>query len=83
MATSDDPDETACDEPSHLDLHCLQNYLYLYALLIGPKMYCVPFNCSIELRELGTIGDIFAIFYKGDYLCDFLFAFLRMKPLLK
>ena len=28
MATSVDPDETAPDEPSHLDLHCLERYLY-------------------------------------------------------
>ena len=29
MANSVDPDGTARDEPSHLDLHCLQNYLFL------------------------------------------------------
>ena len=28
MANSVDPDEMACYEPSHLDLHCLQRYLY-------------------------------------------------------
>ena len=28
MANSVDPDETAHYEPSHLDLHCLQKYLY-------------------------------------------------------
>ena len=28
MANSVDPDETACYEQSHLDLHCLQRYLY-------------------------------------------------------
>ena len=28
MANSVDPDETARNEPSHLDLHCLQKYLY-------------------------------------------------------
>ena len=28
MANSGDPDETARYEPSHLDLHCLQRYLY-------------------------------------------------------
>ena len=26
MANSVNPDETACYEPSHLDLHCLQSY---------------------------------------------------------
>ena len=28
MANNVDPDETTRYEPSHLDLHCLQNYLY-------------------------------------------------------
>ena len=28
MANSVDPNETARNEPSHLDLHCLQRYLY-------------------------------------------------------
>ena len=29
MANSVDPDEMAHYEPSHLDLHCLQRYLYM------------------------------------------------------
>ena len=29
MANSEDPDETAPDEPSHLGLHCLHRYLSL------------------------------------------------------
>ena len=28
MANSEDPDEMAHYEPSHLDLHCLQGYMY-------------------------------------------------------
>ena len=28
MENSIDPDETAHDEPSHLDLHCLHKYLF-------------------------------------------------------
>ena len=28
MANSVDPDETACYEPSHLDLHCFHRYLF-------------------------------------------------------
>ena len=28
MVNSVDPDETARYEPSHLELHCLQNYLF-------------------------------------------------------
>ena len=34
MANSLDPDETAHNEPSHLDLHCLHRYLFWSA---GPK----------------------------------------------
>ena len=32
MANSVDPDEMAHDEPSHLDLHCLQWYLFWSAV---------------------------------------------------
>ena len=35
IANSVDPDETARYEPSHLDLHCLQRYLYWSAGLKG------------------------------------------------
>ena len=28
MANNVDPDETARNEPSHLDMHCLERYLY-------------------------------------------------------
>ena len=35
MANSVDPDETAHDEPSHLDLRCLQKYLSWSARLKG------------------------------------------------
>ena len=37
MANSVDPDETARYEPSHLDLHCLQRYLYWSAGMKGLK----------------------------------------------
>ena len=39
MANSVDPDETARDEPSHLDLHCLNRHLFLSAGLKGPANY--------------------------------------------
>ena len=35
------------------------------------------------LRGLDTIHRFSAILYKGDNLCDFLFAFLHTKSLLK
>ena len=43
MASSVDPDETARYEPSHLDLHCLQRYLF-----VGMKGYPVHQDCSIS-----------------------------------
>ena len=35
MVNSADPDETAHYKPSHLDLHCLQSYLYWSAGIKG------------------------------------------------
>ena len=35
MANSVDPDETARNEPSHRDLHCLRRYLVWSAGMIG------------------------------------------------
>ena len=35
MTNSVDPDETARDEPSHLDLHRLHNYLFWSTKLKG------------------------------------------------
>ena len=37
MANSVYPDETARQEPSHLDLHCLYRYLFWSAELKGSK----------------------------------------------
>ena len=39
MINSVDPDETARYEPSHLDLHCLQRYLYWSAGLRESNLY--------------------------------------------
>ena len=39
MANSLDPDETARDEPSHLDLHCLHRYLYRSTRLTGLNLF--------------------------------------------
>ena len=38
MANSVVPDETACNEPSHLDLHCLQNISVLVCRAEGLKI---------------------------------------------
>ena len=40
MANSIDPDETAHNEPSHQDLHCLEN-MYWFA---GPKALIYGIN---------------------------------------
>ena len=39
MANRIDPDEMAHNEPSHPDLHCLQNYPFWSADLKGLKLY--------------------------------------------
>ena len=39
MANSVDPEETDHYEPSHLDLHCLQKYLYWSSGLKGLKQF--------------------------------------------
>ena len=38
---------------------------------------------SLKLRALGALGRSSAIFEMGYNFCDFLFAFLHAKPLLK
>ena len=40
MANSVDPDEMACHELSHLDLHCLHRYLFRSAGLKGLRDPC-------------------------------------------
>ena len=40
-------------------------------------------NTLAILRPMDTFWDSAAIFHKGDNFCDFLFAFLRINPLLK
>ena len=39
--------------------------------------------CLLRLRGLNTLGRYFAIFIKGNNFCNFLFALLHAKPLLK
>ena len=42
VANGEDPDEMAHHEPSHLDLHCLQRYLFWPASLkrLIPEVFC-------------------------------------------
>ena len=42
MANSVDPDETAHDEPSHLDIHCLQMIVFYSTWLKGWFSVCFP-----------------------------------------
>ena len=45
MTNSVDPGETAHDEPFHLDLHCLQRYLFWSAGMKGLKeRICSPWE---------------------------------------
>ena len=41
IGNSVDPDETACYEPSHLDLPCLQKYLYSPILVCWDESTCI------------------------------------------
>ena len=65
MANSVDPDETARDEPSHLDLHCLNRYLFWSVGLKGLKrtghanVYFLGCpQAGLVLRGLGTPGGV-------------------------
>ena len=61
MANSVDPDETAYDEMSHLDLHCLHRYLFWSAGLKG-----------LTLKVLITTGgDNIWIFFFFFFFFDF------------
>ena len=54
MANSVDPDETAHNEPSHQDLHCLHRYMYPVwsAGLNGLNIYSKPYLALYAERRL-------------------------------
>ena len=52
-------------------------------LSINPVAAVVAVAARINLRDLITLGRISSILYKRDNFCDFLFAFLHTKTLLK
>ena len=58
MANNVDPDEAARYEPSHLDLHCLQMYIFLY-WSVGMKDSIYFVDCL----PVFTKEKIFATFY--------------------
>ena len=66
---------------------CKPQFYYLKWGLRGSKLYRHVFVMksakSVELRGLYTFGSFSAILYKGDNFCDFQFAFLQTKRLLK
>ena len=39
LANSENPDETAHKEPSHLDFHCLQTYVRIYLMSEVTRLY--------------------------------------------
>ena len=41
------------------------------------------FSVDERFRELVTLGRLAALLYKGDRFCDFLFAFLHTKTLIR
>ena len=68
MANSVDPDETACHEPSHLYLYCLQMHLYKFA---GIKRLTVPEqidNVIIEKNAVRIVGYANTA-YSYQYCC--------------
>ena len=61
VAHSVDPDETARHEPSHLDLHCLQRYLYVF--VCGDE--------RVRLFDLCLFGFVGFLFLLGRAaVCD-------------
>ena len=74
---------------------CKPQFYYIKWGLRGSKLYRHVFvmksakSClhnkkhSVELRGLYTFGSFSAILYNGDNFCDFQFAFLQTKRLLK
>ena len=58
MANSADSDEMACYEPSHLELHCLHRYMYLFwsARLKGLIL------CLLKVNSADNISETFFFF---------------------
>ena len=54
MANSADPDETAHDEPSHQDLHCLPEKLFWHARRKGLK-----FSVQIVSENIYLLYTVF------------------------
>ena len=73
IGNSVDPDETAHDEPSHLDLHCLQKYMYSSVGMKG--LICFTSNTFIFLEVLRWIFTLCTV---GSFeYFDFCFALCK------
>ena len=64
MAISADPDETAHYEPSHLDLHCLNRYLYWSVGIKGLQMSAMRIN-HVETNLLRKERILVCLEYNG------------------
>ena len=63
MENSVDPDETACYEWSHLDLHCLQKYLYWSAGMKGlTSLHCVDSSTTTLWTDMFPISRVSGYF---------------------
>ena len=75
FANSVDPDEMAHNEPSHLDLHCLQKYLLLFARLIGLSIFSKDRDFKITKGSVSVPMQLLFEFVGGSkiglsiYLC--------------
>ena len=65
LANSVDPDETAHNEPPHLDLHCLHRHLYPSTALKG-------------LEKMKTVNCVFESFMESNVTCNIAHASYHM-----
>ena len=76
MTNSIDLDETARNEPSHLDLHCLDRYLFWFTWLKGLRVFLFQmsikfFPLRVSLFEWRTNGFLNSIPNRNNELSLF------------
>ena len=54
---SENPDETAHQEPSHLDVHCLQMYVQIYLMYEVTRLYPTLKNPIYQLSHVQLSGS--------------------------
>ena len=64
MADRVDPDETARNEPSHLDLHCLQKYV-CWEICTDEKFNN---NKTLKCTACGAAFDVSNLITQGNWL---------------